>query len=53
MSCLIDTETPVGEINHMMTILSHDISCHNSESWLQRNGNKSTLQLKINCTRQS
>ena len=27
-----------------------DRSCHNSENWLQRNGNKRTLKLKINCT---
>ena len=28
---------------------SHDINCHNSEDWPQRNGNKLTLDLKINC----
>ena len=26
------------------------MSCHNSENWPQRNGNKRTLELKINCT---
>ena len=29
---------------------SHDINCHNSENWPQINGNKLTLELKINCT---
>ena len=28
-----------------------DMSYHNSKNWPQRNGNKSTLELKINCTR--
>ena len=32
---------------------SHDLSCHNSENWLQRNGNKLTLKLKINYLKQS
>ena len=27
-----------------------DMSCHNSDNWLQRNGNKRTLELKMNCT---
>ena len=29
---------------------AHNISCHNSKNWPQRNGNKLTLELKINCT---
>ena len=29
---------------------THDINCHNSKNWAQRNGNKWTLELKINCT---
>ena len=32
---------------------SHDISCHSSENWPQRNGNKPTLELKINYLKQS
>ena len=39
----------VKEVTYMMTDCSHDISCHNSKNWPQRNGNKSTLELKINC----
>ena len=34
----------------MTTDCRHDISCHNVKNWPQRNGNKSTLELKINCT---
>ena len=40
----------VEEVTYMMTDCSHDISCHNSKNWPQRNGNKSTLELKINRT---
>ena len=29
---------------------THDINSHNSENWPQRNGNKPTLEMKINCT---
>ena len=29
---------------------THDLSCHNSENWPQRNGNKLTRKLKLNCT---
>ena len=29
---------------------TQDMSCHNPENWLQRNGNKLTLELEINCT---
>ena len=29
---------------------SHDISCHNSKNWPQRNENKLTPELKVNCT---
>ena len=47
MSCLIDTVTPGGEVNHRMTRL---YPRHNSKKWPQRNGNKQTLELKINCT---
>ena len=47
MSCLIDTETPGGEVNYRMTRL---YPRHNSKKWPQRNGNKQTLELKINCT---
>ena len=40
----------VGVVNYMMTRLYHDISCYNSENRPQRNGDKWTLKLKINCT---
>ena len=33
-----------------ISCLTHDISLHNSKNWLQRNGNKLTLDLKMNCT---
>ena len=26
------------------------MSCHNSKNWPQKNGNKQTLGLKLNCT---
>ena len=38
-----------GEVNCVMTRLYHDISGHKAEYWPQRNGNKLTLKLKINC----
>ena len=49
MSCLIDTETPGGEVRYMVTRLYPGHELPQSEKWPQRNGNKWTLELKINC----
>ena len=40
----------VEEVTYMMPDCSHDVSCHSSKNRPQRNGNKSTLDLKSNCT---
>ena len=48
MSCLIDTETPIRwkKLTTWRPDYTHDISCHNSENWPQRNGNNLSLELK-------
>ena len=54
MNCLTGTETPTRQkrltINTWQPDCIHDLSCHNSENCPQRNGNKPTPGLKINCT---
>ena len=52
LSCFVDAEIPTRwkKLTPWWPDCSHDITCHNSENWPQRNGNKSTLELKTNCT---
>ena len=38
-----------GGVNQQQPDCTQDMSCHNSKNWPQRNGNKRTLELKINC----
>ena len=47
---LINTFTFFGWESLTTWWLYHDISCYNSENWPQRNREKWTLELKINCT---
>ena len=54
VSCLIDkTETPtrVKKLTMWWPDCIQDLSCHNAKNWLQRNGNKCTLELKIQFSR--
>ena len=52
LSCFVNNETPTTwkMLTPWWPDCSHDISCHNSENWPQTNGNKLTLELKINYT---
>ena len=50
MSCLIDTETPGGEINYMMTRLYLGLELPQFRELTAKKWNKWTLELKMNCT---
>ena len=52
MSCLTDSETSTRwkKLITWWPGSSHDISCHNSKNWPQRNGNKPILELQVNCS---
>ena len=51
MSCVVEAETPTRwkKLTTWEPDCSHDISCHSSENWHQRNGDKPTLELKTDC----
>ena len=51
MGCNIDTETPTRrKLTTWWPDCNHDIRCHCSENWPQRNGSKLTLELKTAAT---